>query len=117
MAAPPPGVAVPRGARSRWLGLALAITASLIPLAGSADTAAANDQGRELIAMCASCHRLDGRDRAITPIAGLSEDQLTRAMLAYKSGERPSHIMQAVALSLSDKEIASIAHFLAARRN
>jgi cytochrome subunit of sulfide dehydrogenase len=67
--------------------------------------------------VCASCHRLDGRDYAIPPIADLSEEQITRAMLAYRSGERPSHIMQAVALSLSDEEIATVAHFLAARRS
>jgi cytochrome subunit of sulfide dehydrogenase len=36
-------------------------------------------------------------------------------MLAYRSSERPSHIMHAIALSLSDQEIASVARFLAAQ--
>jgi sulfide dehydrogenase cytochrome subunit len=39
---------------------------------------------------------------------------LSRAMLAYRSSERPSHIMRAVALSLSDEEIATVARYLAA---
>ena len=90
--------------------LVLAIAASPILLAASAHAAAANDQGGQIAAVCASCHRLDGGD-----IVGLGEDRLTRAMLAYRLGERPSHIMQAIALSLSDEEIATVARFLAAQ--
>ena len=95
--------------------LVLAIAASPILLAASAHAAAANDQGGQLAAVCASCHRLDGGDRFIPSIVGLGEDRLTRAMLAYRLGERPSQIMQAVALSLSDEEIAAVARFLAAQ--
>jgi sulfide dehydrogenase cytochrome subunit len=95
--------------------LVLAIAASPILLAASAHVAAANDQGGQIAAVCASCHRLDGGDRFIPSIVGLGEDRLTRAMLAYRLGERPSHIMQAIALSLSDEEIAAVARFLAAQ--
>ena len=95
--------------------LVLAIAASPILFAASAHAAAANDQGGQIAAVCASCHRLDGGDRSIPSIIGLGEDRLTRAMLAYRLGERPSHIMQAIALSLSDEEIAAVARFLAAQ--
>ena len=95
--------------------LVLAIAASPILLAASAGAAAANDQGGQIAAVCASCHRLDGGDRSIPSIIGLGEDRLTRAMLAYRSGERSSHIMRAIALSLSDEEIAAVARFLAAQ--
>jgi cytochrome subunit of sulfide dehydrogenase len=94
--------------------LVLAIAASPILLAASA-RAAANDQGGQLAAVCASCHRLDGGEKGIPSIIGLAEDRLTRAMLAYRSGERSSHIMRAIALSLSDEEIATVARFLAAQ--
>ena len=102
---------------SKILGrsLVLAIAASPILLAAPARAAAANDQGGQIAAVCASCHRLDGGDRSIPSIIGLGEDRLTRAMLAYRLGERPSHIMQAIALSLSDEEIAAVARFLAAQ--
>ena len=96
--------------------LVLAIAASPILLAASAHAAAANDQGGQITAVCASCHRLDGGDRFIPSIVGLGEDRLTRAMLAYRSGERSSHIMRAIALSLSDEEIAAVARFLTAQR-
>jgi len=95
--------------------LVLAIAASPILLAASAHAAAANDQGGQIAAVCASCHRLDGGEKGIPSIIGLGEDRLTRAMLAYRLGERPSHIMRAIALSLSDEEIATVARFLAAR--
>jgi cytochrome c553 len=94
--------------------LVLAIAASSILLGASA-RAAANDQGGQLAAVCASCHRLDGDEKGNPSIIGLAEDRLTRAMLAYRLGERPSHIMQAIALSLSDEEIATVARFLAAQ--
>jgi len=94
--------------------LVLAIAASPILLAASA-RAAANDQGGQLAAVCASCHRLDGGEKGIPSIIGLGEDRLTHAMLAYRSGERSSHIMRAIALSLSDEEIATVARFLAAQ--
>ena len=94
--------------------LVLAIAASPILLAASA-RAAANDQGGQLAAVCASCHRLDGGEKGIPSVIGLGEDRLTRAMLAYRSGERSSHIMRAIALSLSDEEMATVARFLAAQ--
>jgi sulfide dehydrogenase cytochrome subunit len=56
-----------------------------------------------------------GADTGIPPIIGLGEERLIRAMLAYRSSERPSHIMHAIALSLSDQEIARVARFLAAQ--
>lgn len=95
--------------------LVLAIAASPILLAAPARAAAANDQGRQIAAVCAFCHRLDGGDRGIPSIIGSGEDRFMRAMLAYRLGERPSHIMQAIALSLSDEEIATVARFLAAQ--
>ena len=91
------------------------LVASLILLAASARAAAANDQGGQIAAVCASCHRLDGGEKGIPSIFGLGEDRLTRAMLAYRLGERSSHIMRAIALSLSDEEIATVARFLAAQ--
>jgi len=104
-----------RPAKILGRSLVLALAASLILLPASAHAAAANDQGGQIAAVCASCHRLDGGDRSIPSIIGLGEDRLTRAMLAYRLGERSSHIMRAIALSLSDEEIATVARFLAAQ--
>jgi sulfide dehydrogenase cytochrome subunit len=100
------------GAR-RMVGLA--ITASVILLVTHAGSAAGGDPGAQLAATCTSCHRLNGHDQGIPSIAGQDEETLTRAMLGYKSGERPSHIMQAVTLSLSAEEIRAAARYFAAQ--
>ena len=93
----------------------LPIAASLVFLVTYRTSAAADNQGAQLAATCASCHRLDGRDKGIPPVVGRDEESLARALLAYKSGVRQSPIMHAVAGSLSDEEIAIVARYLAAR--
>lgn len=73
------------------------------------------DRGAQLAATCASCHRLDGRDKGIASIIGLDAEKLTGMMQAFKSTESSSHIMHTVSLSLSDDEIRTVARYLAAR--
>jgi sulfide dehydrogenase cytochrome subunit len=78
-------------------------------------TAADNERGAQLVAMCAACHRLDGHDTAIPSIVRMDVQKLAEAMAAFKSGARSSQIMHAVALQLSDAEIETLAEYLAAR--
>jgi sulfide dehydrogenase cytochrome subunit len=94
--------------------IAVSIAASSFIILAGRSQAADRDGGAQLAAMCASCHRLDGGDGGIPTILGMSPEMLARAMQAYRSRERPSHIMRAIALSLSDEEIATVARYLAA---
>ena len=94
--------------------IAVSIAAGSLIILADRSQAADRDGEAQLAAMCASCHRLDGGDRGIPTILGMGLEMFTRAMLAYRSGERPSHIMHAVALSLSDEEIATVARYFAA---
>jgi cytochrome c553 len=94
--------------------IAVSIAAGSLVILADRSQAADRDGGAQLAAMRASCHRLDGGNAGIPTILGMSPEMLTRAMLAYRSRERPSHIMRAIALSLSDEEIATVAHYLAA---
>jgi cytochrome subunit of sulfide dehydrogenase len=93
----------------------LSIAAGLFVLIADRSTVANDNRGAQLAAMCASCHRLDGRDKGIPAIVGLDKERLAGAIAAFKSGERSSQIMHAVALSLTDGEIAALAEYLAAR--
>lgn len=77
---------------------------------------AENNRGAQLAAMCASCHRLDGRDHGIPSIVGVDKKKLVDTMEDFKSGKRSSQIMQVVARSLSTEEIAVLADYLAARQ-
>ena len=78
--------------------------------------AAENSRGAQLAAMCAACHRLDGLDKGIPAIVGLDENKLVGMMAEFKSDKRKSQIMSVVARSLSDEEIADLAHYLATRQ-
>jgi cytochrome c553 len=99
---------------SRSIFLAIAI--GLVILIADQGMAAENERAAQLAAMCASCHRLDGRDKGIPSIVGMDKPTFAEAMAAFKSGARSSSIMHAVALQLSDAEIATLAEYLAARR-
>ncbi|WP_456635194.1 c-type cytochrome [Bradyrhizobium sp. USDA 10063] len=94
--------------------IAVSVAAALLMILADRGQAADRNGGAKLAAMCASCHRLDGGDGDIPTILGMEPEMLIRAMLAYRSRVRPSHIMRAVALSLSDEEIATLARYLAA---
>ena len=95
--------------------IVLSMVATLVVSAAEHSFAADNDQGGQLAAACAACHRLDGHDRGIPSIVGLNEEQFVTVMRAFKSGERSGPIMRTVARSLSNEEIAILARYLAAR--
>jgi len=94
--------------------MALIIAAAFFVLNAGAAAAADNERAAELAAMCASCHRLDGRDRGLPSIIGMDKQTFIAAMAGFKSGTRSSSIMHAVALQLSDAEIATLAAYLGA---
>jgi len=96
--------------------IVLSISASLVIFVANRSAVADNDRGAQLAATCASCHRLDGRDKGIPSIIGLDEETFIRAMQAFKSGERPSQIMRVMSRSLSNEEIATLAHYLSTLR-
>jgi len=94
---------------------ALALAAVFFTLNADAAAAAAQERGPELASMCASCHRLDGRDQGIPSIIGMDKQTFIHAMAAFKSGARSNSMMHAVALQLSDAEIATLAAYLGAQ--
>ena len=93
-----------------------AIAAGIFLLLGQPDATAGGDQGPQLAAMCASCHRLDVGGKDFPRIIGLGEEKFAAAPLAYRASESPTHIMHAVALLLSNQEIANISRYLAGQR-
>ena len=98
----------PKSSRLREVIL-LSATGVLVAIANRGMTAD-DSRGAQLAAICASCHRLDGRDKGIPSIVGLNQKQLADVMASFKSGVRSSQIMHAIALSLSD---ATLTEYLA----
>jgi cytochrome c len=57
--------------------------------------------GRHLARDCSSCHRADGVERGIPKITGLSAQQFTAALDAYRNGGRSNPVMGSVAKTLA----------------
>jgi cytochrome subunit of sulfide dehydrogenase len=96
--------------------VALAMSGGIVVLSADRSAAGERDRGAQLAAICASCHRLDGRDQGIPSIIGLDEATLVAEMRAFKSGERPGQIMRVMSLSLTADDFAAVARYLAAQR-
>ena len=92
--------------------IVLLITTGMLVLVANRGVIAGDSRGAQLAAICASCHSLDGHDKGIPPIIGLDQKQFVDVMAAFKSGERSSQIMHAIALSLSDGEVSALAAYL-----
>lgn len=94
------------------LALAAAVAA---PGAAAGDPA----KGRELNAMCAGCHGIEGykttfpRVYHVPKLGGQHPEYIVAALKAYKSGERSHPSMKAIAASLSDQQMADLAAYYA----
>ena len=93
---------------ARAAGLLPALVASLL-IPGADCSAAEDGAGAWLVAICASCHRLDGRNKGISSILRWEPEEIVDKLHDVRSDERASNAMRAVSLSLSDDEIAIVA--------
>ena len=101
-------------------GLVAVFSAAFLVIGGlaapSATVSSAEfDQGARLAAICASCHDAGGENHGIPPLTGLDEKVITEALARYRANEAPSIVMHAIALSLAEEEVASVARYLASR--
>lgn len=77
-------------------------------------TASGIERAREL--GCGACHRSDFRGTGTIPaLAGQHAEYLTAQLVAFKSGARHNDggVMSAIAPSITDADMRSIAHYLA----
>ncbi|MBL6432246.1 MAG: hypothetical protein HPM95_18675 [Alphaproteobacteria bacterium] len=58
-----------------------------------------------------TCHQADGEDKGIPSITGWPGDRFVTVMHAYKTKSRDNPVMQSIAASLSDEEIAALAAY------
>lgn len=76
-------------------------------------------QQRALAANCAHCHGTDGRaveGESTARLAGVPREQLRRQLLDFRSGARPSTVMQQIARGYTDAQIESLAAYFASVR-
>ena len=64
--------------------------------------------GEYLATECVTCHQVDGADKGIPSITGWPSASFVTVMYAYKTKARDNQVMQLIAASLADEEIAAL---------
>lgn len=68
--------------------------------------------GEYLAQECLTCHQASGADKGIPSITGWPPEVFISVLVAYKFGERQHQVMQMVAGSLGEEEIAALAVYI-----
>lgn len=93
------------------VGVAILVAAVLAPLPGLAADA------RVLASSCSGCHTSSEKlTTAIPRIQGLPEAAIVEAMRAFRTGQRPSTVMERIAKGFTDDEIQQLAAYFGARK-
>jgi sulfide dehydrogenase cytochrome subunit len=97
--------------------MAARLTAALIAgllLPAGAWAQSAGPTGQAMVQTCYVCHGPDGKSAGpIASLAGLPKDHIARQMAEFKTDRRPGTIMNRIAKSYTDEQIAAIAEFIA----
>jgi len=100
--------------------LLIALAVGLLPCGAAAQDLKGDPQaGAQKISMCEGCHGIEGWRTAfpevyhVPRIGGQHEAYLVKALQAYRSGERNHPSMRAIALGLSDQDMADLAAYYA----
>lgn len=74
-------------------------------------------QVRDMAAACASCHGGQGRaEVGMISLAGANKDDFLKKMIAYKTGQQTSTIMQQLAKGYSDDQLAALGSYFSAQK-
>lgn len=93
--------------------LVLAFALSFGPVYADGDAKAGAQKIRKL--QCQTCHGQDGISKlpGAPNLAGQQQDYLIASLTAYRSGERKNDIMNTIAQSLKDADIADLTAYYA----
>jgi cytochrome c553 len=93
-----------------------AIAAAVLPLLGSASLAASPEPPGGAAA-CTGCHATNpAAETPVPKINGRNADELFAAMVAFRSGEKPSTVMGRIAKGYTDEEVRPIMNWLATQK-
>ena len=98
---------------------ALPAAALLALLATTAAQAADPNLGRNLAATCANCHGTNGKAVAgsgMGSLAGENKANMLQKLTDFRTGDRPSTIMQQIAKGYSEAQLTLIADYFAAQK-
>jgi cytochrome c553 len=98
------------GTQSAWVGVA----ASLLCAGGAL---AASPEPPPGASSCSGCHAAAARvDTAVPPLKGRAAADIVAQMQAFRSGQKPSTVMDRIAKGFTEPEIAAIADWYARQK-
>jgi len=100
-------------------GVMLLVYASLANAAEGDSAKPDLARGRQIASsVCAACHGADGNSAAPTfpVLAGQHADYIVTQLMAFKSGARPSPVMQGMAAALSPEDMRNVAAWFDSRK-
>ena len=89
--------------RAHWWATAIAIATPACAFASPPPGAAS----------CLGCHAAAGAESPVIPLPSLTAEQIETAMQAFRSGTRPSTVMDRIAKGFTDEEVRAIARWYA----
>ena len=104
------------------VGTLVSICAIGLPGLCIAESKGSLEEGRKKVSMCVGCHGIPNYKKAfpktyrVPMIAGQSSQYIVSALKAYKAGERSHPSMQAVAGSMSEKDMKDVALYYSSLR-
>lgn len=94
--------------------IATTVLGGVLALGSISPAQADGASGQTIGLTCVVCHGPQGKGtKSIPPLAGKSADQTYAALLAYKSGSRPSTVMDRHAKGYSDEELRAVSDYFA----
>ena len=94
---------------------AILVVAAIAAMLGPVTSAIADD-GLILALSCAACHGPDGKSPGSIPtVSGKSEAYIEKALMEFKTGQRPATVMNRLAKGYTDDEIKALAKYFAGR--
>jgi sulfide dehydrogenase cytochrome subunit len=93
------------------------LTAAAMALASVSAASAASAEAPAGAVACSGCHPPTARaETPVPPLAGRDPEQIVSAMRAFRSGQRPTTVMDRIAKGFSDDEIQAIAAWYGAQK-
>ena len=92
----------------------VAAACAVLPQAVLADDATA----RSIAATCAACHGTAGHSvtQTVEPLAGRPKERIVELMQAFRTGKKPSTIMQQISKGYTDQQIDMVAGYFAEQK-
>jgi cytochrome c553 len=94
-------------------------TATGVPAQQAGAGQGSADRAKSKVSMCIGCHGIPGYRTVylevypVPKIAGQNGGYIVSALKAYKSGDRPHPSMRAIAITLTDEDMADLAAYYA----